>query len=456
MNRACSRLLGCFCGALLMAGCGERVAPAPELVVLVTIDTLRADHLEVYGYPRRTAPFLATLAERGTVFERVIASSSHTAPSHASLFTGLYPSQHGVVENGRRMNEATISVASIFRRNGYLTSAFTAVQFLQGLDVGFDHFFAKQHVSARTVFDSAREWILSQEPDTKQFVWVHLYDVHDWRARARSGRIHVWDGEPAEHALAVEELLFSKPGVAETYDAPREEILRAVTAYDAAIRGVDAGLRGFFDGLSAAGRNSSALWVVTSDHGEALGAHGAFMHAGQIYNQQLRVPLVVYTTDQRYPPANIAALVRHVDVGVFLADLVGDSFNQQVVATQGQSFLPLIHGDKRAFSAEVAFSQRPEYSPGPRLRRRKSPASYALQGPRYKLISHDDGAREFFDLTEDPHETRNLVGSGLREEARFERELRILKDRFEADGRLLEGGEIDPEHLEELKALGYL
>ena len=88
------------CSGWLLQGCDAGSFDPPDLVVLVTIDTLRADHLEIYGYPRPTAPFLSTLADDGVVFENLIAACSHTAPSHASLFTGLYPFQHGVLRNG--------------------------------------------------------------------------------------------------------------------------------------------------------------------------------------------------------------------------------------------------------------------------------------------------------------------------------------------------------------------
>ena len=99
-------------GFLTIAGCADRAASQPDLVVLVTIDTLRADHLELYGYPRSTAPFLGRLAADGVVFENVAAPVSHTAPSHASMMTGLYPLRHGMRDNGLRSLPTAAPLAS--------------------------------------------------------------------------------------------------------------------------------------------------------------------------------------------------------------------------------------------------------------------------------------------------------------------------------------------------------
>lgn len=444
----------------LLSGCGGGSFGPPDLVVLVTIDTLRADHLQIYGYPRPTAPFLGTLADDGVVFENLIAASSHTAPSHASLFTGLYPFQHRVLRNGMGLDRRLLNIASVYGKEGYITSAFSAVRFLRGLGRGFAHFRSPprkaERDTAETVFEDARRWVLGQDPDAKQFVWVHLFDVHEWRSHLDTESPSVWGQEPAPQRAAVEQRLFAEDGIASTYTNPQTEIRAAVDAYDEQITVVDRALKGFYEALTAAGRNDHAVWLVTADHGEGLGAHGIFGHGRYIYGQQLEVPFVLHSTEGRFPSQRVSDLVRHVDVAPTLADLAGSSLDGQIVRSPGRSLLPLATGGRSDSANELAFAQRRFKDDHPSRRNWESGDVFSLQGPRYKLILRTEWPDEFFDLSTDPEELTNLSGSGLAEEDRLRQRLLALKDRFQRDGGRVRRGEIDPEVVDELKALGYL
>ena len=121
---------------LAAGGCAAPQAPA-QRIILVTIDTLRADHLGAYGYPRGVSPFLDDLAGRSVVFDLALSSSSHTAPSHASLFTSLQPAQHRILVNGKRLDDRLVTIAELLSEQGYRTAAFTPVRFLNGLGAGF-------------------------------------------------------------------------------------------------------------------------------------------------------------------------------------------------------------------------------------------------------------------------------------------------------------------------------
>jgi arylsulfatase A-like enzyme len=354
------------------------------------------------------------------------------------------------------------NIASVYRGKGYLTSAFSAVRFLRGLRPGFEHFRTSARDAdlpdaAATVFEDARRWVLAQDPDRKQFLWVHLYDVHEWRSLLESEEPSVWRQEPAAQRAAIDGRLFSEPGIATTYTTSRNEIRAAVDAYDEQITVVDRALEGFYEALTAAGRNDHAVWLVTADHGEGLGAHGNFGHGRHIYGEQLKVPLVLHSTEGHFPSKRVSELVRHVDVAPTLADLAGDSLERQIVPSPGRSLLALASGRRTDDSVgEQAFAQR--RPKGERRMRRawEDGGVFSLQGLRYKLILHTQGPDEFFDLSTDPEEVTNLSGSGLEEEDRLRRRLLELKDRFERDGKRVEAGEIDPEVVDELKALGYL
>ena len=146
---------------------------APRRVILITIDTLRADHLGTYGYPRGVSPFLDDLAARSVVFDRAFSSCSHTAPSHASIFTSLQPAQHRILVNGELLDEKLVTIAEVLGANGYATAAFTPVKFLTGLSAGFDHFGAsKRYENADEVLARASRWIEQTGREKPAFVWI--------------------------------------------------------------------------------------------------------------------------------------------------------------------------------------------------------------------------------------------------------------------------------------------
>ncbi len=122
-----------------IGGCGAPQTP-PQRIILVTIDTLRADHLGTYGYPRGVSPFLDGLADRSVVFDLAFSSCSHTAPSHASLFTSLQPAQHNLLINGEQLDDWLLTIAEVLSQQGYRTAAFTPVKFLNGRAAGFNRF----------------------------------------------------------------------------------------------------------------------------------------------------------------------------------------------------------------------------------------------------------------------------------------------------------------------------
>ena len=153
---------------LIVAGCGvvavslfrdmsDRLESV-DRIILITIDTLRADHLGCYGYPRETSPFLDRLAESGVLFEKVISSCSLTSPAHATLFTSLQPVQHGVLHNGLPLDSTVVTIAELFRSEGYHTAAVNSVGFMEPLAQGFDHFDGDAR-TANMAIDQTIAWL---------------------------------------------------------------------------------------------------------------------------------------------------------------------------------------------------------------------------------------------------------------------------------------------------------
>lgn len=443
--------------ALTAAGCGD--PPPPRRVFLITIDTLRADHLGLYGYARDTSPFLDSLGERSLVFETVYASCSHTAPSHASLFTALHPSQHRVLRNGEALSDAVTTLATIYRERGYRTAGFSTVSFLRGLRAGFDEFSSeKRFHPAREILAKTLEWIRGQGADDPLFVWIHLYDVHQWPHDDHVDRQAMAALKEASGGLLGKELLdyLRREQGTELAHQGAAKILRAVNRYDAQILSVDRALADFFAAIESEGLGREALWAVTSDHGEGLGSHDYMGHGKTLYVEQIRVPLLLYFSDQRYRPRRVAGLVQLVDLGATLAELAGASFDGQVIPAAGRSLLPLLADPGRAWDAQSIYAER-RPADEERLAEGWPPGDvFALQTARYKVIAFSEGEDEIYDLAQDPFELRNLIDDPPPEKDRLFAGLLRRHQAMKEEGERLGAGEINPEYLEELRALGYL
>ncbi len=453
-------LISALALALAVCGCGK---PAPpQRIFLVTIDTLRADHLGLYGYPRATSPFIDSLGKEGLVFETAFASISHTAPSHASLFTALHPAQHGLLVNGEELHESLLTLAQLYRGQGYRTAGFTTVSFLQGLAAGFDELsYESRFHPASTILGKAREWIRALPAEEKLFVWIHLFDVHEWNQEK-----HV-DPEALRairrrNELRGEALLdYLEREHGTKFGQGREKVLRSINRYDGQVLSTDQALARFFETLEGEGLADDALWVVTSDHGEGLGNHDYMGHGKTVYNEQIRVPLVFYFSDRRLAPRRVRGLVRLVDVAPTLAEVAGASFDAQVVPTTGKSLLPLMVSDRHGWDVKTVFSQR-RPADAKRLSQGWHPGDvFAIQSDRHKVIAYSQGEPELYDLASDPFELHDLAGEPAAgdpgdESARMLEGLIRRYRAMAAQGRDLGSGIINPEYIEELKALGYL
>jgi arylsulfatase A-like enzyme len=461
-------------------GTGEA---AVDRVVLVTVDTLRADHLSSYGYRLTTTPFLDSLAKRGVRFETAIATSSHTAPSHASIFTGLFPSQHGLEVNGAGLNDGTLTLPCVLAEAGFATAAFTSVSFLNGLSGCFETFDAnpagaRLYSAAETVLDHAATWLRGQAPSARFFLWVHLFDVHEWKyaddVRAddlKATRDARGDADShyryiaTRHGLTLDDGKPSTWGTFKDRSGDRvpvdvssvEQVVQWVDNYDAQLRRVDDGLSKLAEVSDGQRFEGRTLWVVTADHGEGLGSHGYHGHGAHLYDEQLHVPLIVYISDESIEPGVADGLVRHIDLFPTVVELAGAPVSPGA-AREGRSFTGLLQG--RADShPRIAFAER---RPVDEMRRRggwSDERVYAIRSRGAKVIWHSEGPEEFFDLEEDPLELHPLTSSSTFEqlEARLASQLaRLGTSAPEHEPREEHTPELDPAIEEQLRGLGYI
>ena len=443
----------------------DSVEPAFERVVLVTIDTLRRDHVSAYGYPRKTTPFLDSLAERGALFENAISSISHTAPSHSTMLTGLHPLAHGVVKNGQRLPSNAISLASVFRAAGLDTAAFLNVRFLTGITDSFDTTQSDQP-GADAVVDLALAWLESKPKQEPFFLWAHLFDPHSWRRVERKpeeqleriqresplGPEAFLDFIVDLHALTLDEDGNTLLGPEETTEFGMERAYSPVETrgffdqYDAHILAADQQLERLYRAIEDGQRPGRTLWVITSDHGEGMGSHRHVGHR-RIYQEQVAVPFVVHASDDSLGTARVEELVQHVDLMPTLAATVGIRIEGIDAKMEGSSLWPLL-GGKGRWRERPAFSQRCLL-----LQPRRRENLFALQTRDHKYIFHGEEEDELYDLRVDRKERVNLADPALRQSLRTQLMKRVKL--FRAKRSTVQEAEVQEEYIDELRALGY-
>lgn len=441
-------------------------APAPGALstpnlILISLDTLSATHLSLYGYERETAPFLEqSLAAQGTVVENFVAASTSTAPSHMTLFTSLPPCAHGVTEYVAALPTAVPTLAQILRDHGYETAAVTenaALTLHGGFARGFSTYKENQAADSESrkgrvkgTFDWGRGW-LQRSKGRRFFLFLHTYQVH-----------HPYT-PPSSY-----EGLFQVPEDPSKVNEPGGIAgARMRAKYDREIRYVDDEIRSLVADLREEGVTKDTIFVILSDHGEEFFEHGGQGHGGGLYREVLQVPLIFWGPG--IPSGRrVQRPVRHIDLLPTLLELAGVPAPEHALGT---SFLPLILGSGGELDSQVPPIFSSSWSRASLKARGAQVPSFSVQIGGRKLVRYltKDGYRyEYFDVSRDPDETDDLY-TGATDETRS---LEALLDEYIAANRALHrqltagphrpisklGTEADlhPNLEEKLRALGYL
>jgi arylsulfatase A-like enzyme len=416
-------------------------------VVLITADTLRADHLGSYGYFRDTSPAIDGLAADGLLIERCIAPMSTTLPSHTSLMTSSYPAAHGILSNLQfydRPVETTdeiLTAAQLLRAAGYTTAAFTSSSPLSeasGIDAGFDSFVGpppydhgqeRVDLVAETTTERALAWLAQAK--SPFFLWVHYFDPHSPYDPPEPFR-----GRYQPEPRLAERLV--RLGVPPNR---RKQATRVTNRYDGEIRYMDGQIGRILDALRAQDLYRDSLIVLTGDHGEGLWQHDYLQH-GVVWGEQLQVPLIF-----KFPESADAPRGRRPVV----ASLI-DVLPTMVAGAR----LPLptgsFHGiDLLGASRRYALSQR-EY----RKNHWDEPV-YTLTGSEWKYHDHGDAGGRLYHLSRDPHELVNVLSRYPQVAQRMRSELRAMLAESRRKGKTLRRkAEIPEAAREQLRALGYV
>ena len=393
-------------------------------VVIITVDTLRADHLGCYGYKQIRTPNIDALASESARFERAYTPVPVTLPAHTVIFTGTYPAFSGMHDfSGNKLNPKQPTLASLLKGQGYTTGAVIGSAVLdsrfglnQGFDFYYDHFdfnrlqesnLEEMERPGNVVADVALDW-LGKNRQNKFFLWMHLYDPHyPYRPPppySEQYKDRLYDGEIAFADVQVGRLI---------------SFLKANNIY----------------------RNT--LIIVTGDHGESLGEHGEKTHGFFIYNATLHVPVIIHL-----PGSTSTKTVFEL---VSLADLMPTVLQALKVdiptEVQGHGLLPLMvptkAGETRNLYAETFL---------PRLHFNWSELR-AVETEKYQFI--DAPKPELYDLSKDPGETQNLYADKKAVAEELRNRLNTLISQYSAGQELAEKTGLDPALMERLKSLGY-
>jgi arylsulfatase A-like enzyme/Tfp pilus assembly protein PilF len=390
---------------------------AVQPIVLISIDTLRADHLPIYGYQRVRTPAIEALASDGLVFDRAYAHSPQTLPSHVSILSGRLPFEHGVRDNtGFTVEPHEATLPALLKPFGFVSAGVVSAYVMReetGIGRGFDYFDATLPPSSGEVaigelqrdgtasLAVARRWLDGRQSD-RFFLFFHIYEPHSpYSPPARFRQWAPYDGEIAYADEIVGGLIAA---------------LRERRLYD------------------------QALVVLLSDHGEGLGDHGEQEHGLFLYSETIRVPLVIKLPSERGAGRRIAEPVQHIDLVPTILDMVRAP---QPQGLRGRSLRPLLDGGSISEQALYAEALYARFHLG-------WSELYALTDARYRFVRAPRD--ELYDLDQDPGERRNIAGDRGTTGAAMRAEL----DRLLRGSAIQTPGEVGTDVQERLRALGYV
>jgi len=445
--------LSCCSGSVM--GCDwipGRDAPLspPRAVVLISIDSLRPDHLGAYGYERNTSRGIDQLAADGVVFEDAMSTTSWTLPAHISMLTSLYPEVHGVVKNGLRLDERVVLISELLRPLGYRTAAFVSGPYLSrrfGYNQGFDHYddktipLGRHRNSHRATTNKLLDERVVQWLDANNhqpfFLFVHYWDVH-----------YHYDPPPPYDAQFGPDYVGEVDGANFTKIGSRmtpSDLEHVIALYDGEIAFTDSYIEKLLDLLRAYGIYDDALIVLTADHGEEFLEHGRTGHMKNLFQESIAVPLIIKFPSQRWSGKRFSAPVSIVDIVPTMLDYLGQPPHPEF---DGQSLLPIIQEDaiqeERALFADLSNDVK------------------AVRYGRHKFVTRwnhkKGGSGRLFDLAEDPSEKANQAQM---DPQRAEVMSAKIADWMKAAARRAaklgtSEFDYDPELDEQLRSLGYI
>lgn len=425
-------------------------------VMLISIDTLRPDHLQCYGYDRITSPSVDALAGDGVLFATAIAQAPSTLPSHASILTGLIPSHHGAFHHARaRLPDRITTLAEILKTKGFSTAAFHGggqVSEIYGLSQGFDLYQYVENERFSRVVDHGIRWLEERAPD-QFFLFLHTYETHvPYQAKEHLHRFeHDYQGPlPDLIPLAVfNEINFEERPLSAA------DSLHIMNTYDAAVYSMDVSLSRVIAYLKEKGIYDNTLIIFTSDHGEELGEHGKVgYHTHTVYDELLKVPLVIKFPSSAYAGTQIERQVRSIDILPTVLDALRA---EEHLGIDGTSLLPLLRNSRVADSGsttptalQFAVSERDDAADSHHVMSIRTNDTKLYVIKKYDAIVR----KMVFDLENDPIEQMNIFAQRQILSDSLWRQFERIKNQRECPP--LQVIALDQKTTQRLEELGYV
>lgn len=469
------------------------VEPAEQVrpnIILISVDTLRADHLGCYGYDRDTSPAMDAFSRDGILFSRFYSHSPSTLPAHMSMLTGLHPTGHelltlpvGGAVRGQVLDPAVSTLPDMLRSEGYATAAFTGgaqVSGVFGFNRGFDSYQENRAAvaldTAPALYTKAAHWV-ERNRDHPFFLFLHTYQVHAPYLPPSDQADRFLAEDAAWRQADITELLTEREGkYSRMSDSERENL---IALYDGEIRYMDEGfIEPFLALLKRLDLYDNSLIILTADHGEEFGEHRGWEHGHSLYDELIHVPLIIRRPGGAGAGSRVDDVCRMIDLMPTILEEAG--IEPDGLSIDGLSLLPILTGRRESPRTSVGYRFHAAVSGDSRLILRYLMLNISMIDGNRKLIVNepypDPGGgektrfwriapppfefspREFYDLAADPGETRNLAGaftgpvSELMEKLRPHIGAARESTRLERTAR----PSLDKQMEERLRALGYI
>lgn len=447
MGSFTTRLKVVLAASALLALCcapASDKTPRPNIIFIV-IDALRADHLGCYGYPRPTSPVIDSLAASGALFETAITQAPWTKSSFSSFLTSLYPFQHGVEDWAAVMPDSIVTLPEVLSNHGYSTVCVINMLGMGGrfgVLRGFDEVSesGKTPRDARVATDDAIAYL--RQVQGPFFMLLHYFDVHQPYAPKRD-YVDIVNIDTDLDPFGNRGILArNKDGL-----PPKKAIAKTKILYDGCIRYVDDSLARLFGILDEVGIADNTIIIVTADHGEAFWEHGVDTHGSTVYDEVLKVPLIIAWPGRFDTSRRVTSQVRLIDLFPTLLEMAGASYDGHM---EGVSLLPYIQGGQidsagRLLPSHVAYAGNGQVKP---------PEVRCLRTLDLKVIVDPSGSEvQAYNLVEDPGETVNVSVSEIEEASAL---LSLLSDLRDTRGDAAGETSLTDEEKSSLRALGYI
>jgi arylsulfatase A-like enzyme len=417
-------------------------------IILISIDTLRADHLGCYNYPRNTSPSIDKFRLEAILFRRCMAQSSSTLPSHASMLTSLIPSHHeAFFTRSQPLPDNIQTMAELLQQKGYRTISFNdggqiAPEF--GLNQGFERYvdvgpeITREDHSLRRIVNKTIPW-LDQHPKEKFFLFLHTYEPHSpYKPDQKYLSLFEsnYNGTLPQH-ISTKLIDQINNGEVKPNEEDKQHI---INTYDAEIRSMDDSFGLLMDVLKKKKLYANTLIIFTSDHGEEFGEHGRWAtHSHTLFNELLHVPLIIKLPGSKYASRKVDHLVRSIDILPTVMDLLDEKISKDF---EGISLVPFMKGI-RPRNPMFAVSQRD-------MTKTYAPNYWSIMTRKWKLFNE-----KLYNLLHDPGELADVSAS---HEA-LKKDLRKYANRYMRRKRVKSSTKkitMDDALKERLKSLGYL